>query len=268
MTTGLGGPTHHPTYDPADSVVRVRGLCRSLTPDAGVLAGVDLDLRAGELVGLMGRRGSGKTTLLRALAGVDHDVAGSGTVRTTAAVAVLGEDPRLLGWRRVLDNVTSGLGTGDALRRGRRALAEVGLADRELAWPSELDAGEQHRVAIARALAGDPELVLADDPFRRLDALTQRGLHRLLRTVCENRRPAVLFVTNDVHEAITLTDRVVTLQDGRIHGDVTIRRRGGHPPVDEEYATLRSLLLARVGIGRPDLAASPITPTARRRASA
>lgn len=244
------GPTHHPTYDPADSVVRARGLCRSLTPDGGVLTGVDLDLRPGEVVGLMGRRGSGKTTLLRALAGTDHDVVSSGTLRTPETVAVLGDDPRLPGWRRVLDIVTSGAGTPGALDEGRRALAAVGLASRELDRPGDLGPGDQQRVAIARALAAHPELVLADEPFRHLDALTQRGLHRLLRTVCENHQTAVLFVTNDVHEALVLTDRVVTLRDGRVDSDVAVRTPARPTaPVDEEYAALRSFLLAELGIG-------------------
>lgn len=264
-----GGATHHPTYDPAESVARVRDLCRSFTPTGGVLAGVDLDLRAGEIVGLMGRRGSGKSTLLRALARVDQEVVGSGTLRLPEQIAVLGDDPRLLGWRRVLDNVTSPLGTYDALVRGRRALAEVGLADRELAWPGDLDPGEQHRVAIARMLAADPELVLADEPFRQLDALTQRGLHRLLRTVCENHRTAVLVVTNDVHEAITLADRVVTLRDGRIHCDLTVRSEPGRQaPVAEAYAALRSHLLAELGLGTGLTAPEPSAPPTQRRETA
>ncbi|MEX0429708.1 ATP-binding cassette domain-containing protein [Nocardioides sp. DS6] len=248
MADHLTGTTYHPTYDPAASVARIRDLHRSLTPDGGVLAGVDLDLCAGQVVALMGRRGSGKTTLLRALARLDQEVVGHGTLRAPTSVAVLGDEPRLLGWRRILDNVTSGLEDPDSLDRGRHALAEVGLAGRELDWPGDLDAGEQHRAAIARALAGSPELVLADEPFRRLDALTQRGLHRLVRTVCGNHRLAVLFVTNDVHEAITLADRVVTLRDGRVHRDLAVRVSGA-VPVADEYAALRSLLLGEIGIG-------------------
>lgn len=255
------GPTHHPAYDPANSVVRARGLCRSLTPHGGVLAGVDLDLRAGEIVGLMGRRGSGRATLLRALERTDQEVIRSGTLRTPEAVVTLTDDPRLPGLRRVLDIVTSGLGTPDALVAGRRALAAVGLAAHELDRPADLDPGDQHRVAIARALATDPDLVLADEPFRRLDVLTQRGLHRLLRTVCENHQTAVLFVTDDVHEALTLTDRVVTLSNGLVSSDIAVRTPARPTaPVDEEYAALRAFLLAELGIGAGDLGRTASLP--------
>lgn len=258
------GPTHHPTYDPADSVVRVRGLCRTFTPDAGVLDGVDLDLRAGEITGLLGRRGSGKTTLLRALARVDQDVVGTGTLRLPEVIVTLADDTRLLGWRRVLDNVTTGINAADVLTRGRRALAEVGLADRELAWPDDLSPEEQHRVALARAIAQGAELVLADEPYRHLDALARRSLHRQLRTVVTTRGLAVLFVTNDVHEAIALTDRAVTLRDGRIQRDLPIRDPQGLEPGPEEYAGLRDHLLAELGIGagRSDIPA--VRASARR----
>jgi len=227
-----------------------------------VLTGIDLDLRAGEVVGLMGARGSGKSTLLRALARVDRDVVGSGTLRLPESIVTLGDDPHLLGWRRVLDNVSSPLGTYDALARGRRALAEVGLAERELAWPDDLDDGDRHRVSLARALAADPELILADEPYRHLDALTQRDLHRLLRTVTARRQAAVLFVSNDPHETLTLADRVVTLRAGRIHSDLAVRSPGGEPPAGEAYADLRAFLLAELGIGET------VTARAGRRAPA
>jgi len=245
----LHGPTHHPTYDPAESMVRVRELCRSFTPTGGVLDRMDLDLRGGEVAALMGRRGSGKSTLLRALARVDHEVLGSGSLRLPETIAVLGDDPGLLGWKRVLDNVAVGLGTPDALVRARRALAEVGLDDRELAWPDDLDAADRHRVALARALAGDAQLVLADEPYRLLDALDQRALHRLLRAVTARHGLAVLFVTNDVHEAITLADRILVLRDGRIHGDAAVRGTDAQVPVGTQYAALREVLLVELGIG-------------------
>jgi sulfonate transport system ATP-binding protein len=254
----------HPTYDPAASLVRIRDLHRSFTPDAGVLAGVDLDLRAGEVVCLLGRRGSGKSTLLRALARADRDVPGSGTLRLPEIVVELGADSGMLGWRRVLDNVTAGLAYADALTRGRRALAEVGLVGSELAWPGDLDTGERARAAIARALAPDPELLLADEPFRGLDTLTQRDLHRLLRTLTRSRGLAVLFVTNDPHEAITLADRIVTLRDGRIHADVVVRAGDGSAPVGEEYAELRDLLLAELGLGTPTASRRDLGTTSRR----
>ena len=97
-----------------------------------------------------------------------------------------------------------------------RALAEVGLAGRERAWPDELSGGEAQRAALARSLVREPELLLADEPFGALDALTRIRMHALLRKLCERHRPAVLLVTHDVDEAIVLADRVARAEDGRI----------------------------------------------------
>jgi sulfonate transport system ATP-binding protein len=262
------GPASHPTYDPADSVVRVRDLCRSLTPDAGVLTGIDLDLRAGEIAGLMGRRGSGKSTLLRALARVDLDVVGSGTLRVPDRVSRIGGDPRLLGWKRVLDNVAAGLDGHDTLARARRALAEVGLVGVDLAWPDELTPEERHRVALARALVTDPGLLLADEPWRTLDAFAQRAMHRVLRTVTAARGLAVLAVTNDAHEAITLADRILTLRDGRVHGDVAVRQPGAAAPIGEEYVAVWDFLLGELGISDHGTAIAPAYQRGLRRETA
>ena len=98
--------------------------------------------------------------------------------------------------------------------RGRAALAEVGLAGRERAWPHELSGGEQQRAALARSLVRDPQLLLADEPFGALDALTRIRMHVLLRELCAAHQPAVLLVTHDVDEAIVLADRVIVLDDG------------------------------------------------------
>ena len=179
-----------------------------------MLNGLDLDIAPGEFVALLGRSGSGKSTLLRALAGLDRGVAGTGVIEVPEKVSVVFQDSRLLPWKRVLDNVTLGLRAGDASDRGRQALAEVGLAGREKAWPHELSGGEQQRAALARSLVRDPQLLLADEPFGALDALTRIRMHALLRKLCEVHQPAVLLVTHDVDEAIVLADRVIVL-DGR-----------------------------------------------------
>src|SRR5204863_980123 len=124
------------------------------------------------------------------------------------------QDARLLPWARVLDNVV--LGLDGARERGRAALAEVGLAGRERAWPNELSGGEQQRVALARSLVREPALLLADEPFGALDALTRIKMHALLKTLSEVHQPAVLLVTHDVDEAIALADRVVVLEAGKV----------------------------------------------------
>ena len=137
-------------------------------------------------------------------------------------MSVVFQDSRLLPWKRVLDNVVFGLRGGDAAERGRQALAEVGLAGRERAWPHELSGGEQQRAALARSLVREPQLLLADEPFGALDALTRIRMHALLRKLCEAHRPAVLLVTHDVDEAIVLADRVILLDAGVVRTDVRV----------------------------------------------
>lgn len=224
--------------------VQLRGLTRSFGGRT-VLDGIDLDIPAGQFVALLGHSGSGKSTLLRAVAGLDHEVVGSGRLTAPERVSVVFQDSRLLPWRRVLDNVL--LGT-DGEERGREALAEVGLQGRERAWPNELSGGEAQRAALARSLVREPELLLADEPFGALDALTRIKMHALLRELWKRHQPSVLLVTHDVDEAIVLADRVLVLEEGRIGLDLTIDRphpRSYRDPLLGEY---RERLLAALGV--------------------
>jgi sulfonate transport system ATP-binding protein len=240
----------------------VRNLHRSFNKAGGVLNGLDLDIAPGEFVALIGRSGSGKSTLLRALAGLDRDVAGHGTIRVPGSVSVVFQDSRLLPWKRVLDNVVFGLRGKDAGARGRQALAEVGLAGRERAWPYELSGGEQQRASLARSLVREPELLLADEPFGALDALTRIKMHVLLRRLCDVHRPAVLLVTHDVDEAIVLADRVIVLDDGVVRTDVAVDLED-RTQADPRFVELRTLLLHELGVTEATLDAA----NDRRRAS-
>ncbi|WP_069772775.1 ABC transporter ATP-binding protein [Streptomyces sp. LUP30] len=229
------------------AAVRLRGLTRSFDGRT-VLDGVDLDIPAGQFVALLGHSGSGKSTLLRAVAGLDHEVTGEGELTAPERVSVVFQDSRLLPWRRVLDNVLLGLDGREAVRKGREALAEVGLKGRERAWPNELSGGEAQRAALARSLVREPELLLADEPFGALDALTRIKMHALLRVLWEAHRPSVLLVTHDVDEAIVLADRVLVLDHGRIGLDLTVERphpRSYRDPLLGEY---RERLLTALGV--------------------
>ncbi|GLW06492.1 aliphatic sulfonates import ATP-binding protein SsuB [Microtetraspora sp. NBRC 13810] len=237
----------------AAPAVRIGGLTRAYG-ERTVLDALDLEIAPGEFVALLGQSGSGKSTLLRALAGLDYEVAGTGSVEVPGKVSVVFQDSRLLPWGRVLDNVVLGLEGADAAARGRDALAEVGLAGRERAWPSELSGGEQQRVALARSLVRDPELLLADEPFGALDALTRIRMHALLRRLCDRHRPAVLLVTHDVDEAIVLADRVLVLDEGRVAAERTIDLESPRNSADPRFAEVRAHLLGALGVtGERDL---------------
>ena len=232
----------------SEPAVRVRDLHRSFNEAGGVLNGLDLDIAPGEFVALLGRSGSGKSTLLRALAGLDRGVAGTGRIEVPEKVSVVFQDSRLLPWKRLVDNVVLGLRSADAAERGSQALAEVGLAGREKAWPHELSGGEQQRASLARSLVRDPQLLLADEPFGALDALTRIRMHTLLRKLCEVHQPAVLLVTHDVDEAIVLADRVIVLDDGVVRHDSRIELDGRRSQADPAFARLRAQLLNELGV--------------------
>jgi sulfonate transport system ATP-binding protein len=229
-----------------DNSVTVRGLRRAYG-DRTVLRDLDLDVADGEFVALLGQTGCGKTTLLRVLAGLDPATAG--TVEAPGRSAVVFQEPRLLPWKRVLDNVT--LGLSGARDHARDALREVGLDGHADAWPLTLSGGEAQRVALARALVREPRLLLLDEPFAALDALTRIKMHALVGALWRAHRPAVLLVTHDVDEALLLADRVIVMADGRIAHHEPID--AGHPRerTDPWFEQLRADLLAQLGVLEP-----------------
>jgi sulfonate transport system ATP-binding protein len=227
------------------AAVTVRGLVKRFG-DRAVLDGLDLTIEPGEFVALLGRSGSGKSTLLRILAGLDDDIDGTATVDGTVSVAF--QQPRLLPWRRVWRNVTLGL-ADDRWATAERALAEVRLADRADAWPRTLSGGEAQRVSLARALVREPGLLLLDEPFAALDALTRLAMYRLVNQLWERHRPAVLLVTHDVDEALALADRVLVLEAGRIAAEHAER-----PTSSAQQAELRARVLSDLGVNDHEVA--------------
>ncbi|WP_034382599.1 ABC transporter ATP-binding protein [Herbidospora cretacea] len=222
---------------------RLSGVARAFG-DRVVLDSLDLELRDGEFTALLGRSGSGKSTLLRALAGLDDEV--TGTVDVTDSVAVAFQEPRLVPWKRLLANITLGL---DApADKAKAALAEVGLSERSDAWPLTLSGGEAQRASLARALVREPELLLLDEPFSALDALTRITIHQLVLELWARHRPAVLLVTHDVDEALLLADRVLVLDEGRIAHDIAITAERPRHREDPGLVTLRTTLLAALGV--------------------
>jgi sulfonate transport system ATP-binding protein len=229
----------------------VRNLSRSFG-DRTILDHLDLDIASGEFVALIGRSGSGKSTLLRVLAGLDLEV--SGQARVCGPVAFAFQEPRLVPWKRVLANVTLGMRVPDAESVAKAALEEVGLTARANAWPLTLSGGEAQRASLARALVREPRLLLLDEPFSALDALTRITMHRLVLSLWQRHRPAVLLVTHDVDEALALADRVLVLGEGRIvHSspiDAGRPRHRDHP----DLVALRLRLLSELGVPDSDSA--------------
>ena len=217
--------------------------------ERSVLDGLDLTIADGELVVLLGPSGCGKSTLLRLLAGLDRP--DGGVVEVPARRAVVFQADRLLPWQRVLRNVTLGLRGPDADQRARNALAETGLAGRERAWPKELSGGEAQRVALARALVSEPELVLLDEPFAALDAITRLRMHDLVRALRTRHDATMLLVTHDVDEAVALADRIVVMRDGRIGNEHRIELSAADREASVAREELRAALLADLGLAHP-----------------
>lgn len=228
-------------------VVRVEGVARVFN-GRRVLDDVNLTVGRGEIVALIGRSGSGKSTLLRILAGLDSGATGEVVVPKRVSIAF--QDARLLLWKRVRENVALGLQGERRLEIAEAALGEVGLSSHLRAWPLTLSGGESQRVALARALVREPELLLLDEPFGALDALTRLTMHELVLDLWDRHRPATLLVTHDVDEALALADRVVLLANGRIAYEerVSLTRPRDHDSPD--LIGKRNRLLGELGVYR------------------
>jgi sulfonate transport system ATP-binding protein len=231
----------------------IRGLQKSFG-DNEVLRGIDLHIPAGQFVAIVGRSGCGKSTLLRLIAGletIDAGTIGFGEETRPEDVRVMFQEPRLLPWARVLSNVEVGLGrdraSSDAQIRAQRALTEVGLDDKRGQWPAVLSGGQKQRVALARALVSHPRVLAFDEPLGALDALTRISMQRLLARVWRDQAFTAILVTHDVSEAVTLADRVLVIENGRIAHDIDVdiprpRQRGSADLAALEGSILRGLL--------------------------
>lgn len=229
--------TQSPTGTAPDSnaqpVLQVRGLGVTYTGDNGLTAlqGVSFRLYPQEFVCLLGPSGSGKSTLLRVLAGLVKPIAGevifSG--EREPKISVVFQDANLMPWRTVIENIAlplvlKGVSEADANAQAAEWIELVGLKGFEGAWPGDLSGGMAQRVAIARSLIQDPDLLLLDEPFGALDALTREKMGAELLNLWQARRKTVLMVTHSISEALLLSDRVLVLtpRPGRIGLDLPV----------------------------------------------
>lgn len=193
-----------------------------------VLRSLDLQVKSGEFVAIVGKSGCGKSTLLRLIAGLERPDEGSvaldgGIVSGVQPdTRVLFQDARLLPWKRVVDNVRVGIRGGERAP-ALDALRAVGLEEKAGEWPAVLSGGQRQRVALARALVGRPRLLLLDEPLGALDALTRIEMQDLIEALWLEQRFTAILVTHDISEAVALADRVVLIDRGRIALDVPIQ---------------------------------------------
>ena len=214
------------TMDPFIHLSGVAKTYRTGRKEHLAISDATFDVMPGELVALVGPSGCGKSTLLKVLAGLHtHD---AGDVRIGSAthpfdpardIGMVFQAPLLLKWRRILDNVLLpaellGLPMAAARERGRELMAMVGLAGYEDKYPYELSGGMQQRAAIARALVHDPKLVLMDEPFGALDALTREKMNLELLRIWKESGKTIVFVTHGISEAVFLGTRVVVFTAG------------------------------------------------------
>jgi NitT/TauT family transport system ATP-binding protein len=235
------------------------------------LAPLDLTIRTGEFVCLLGSSGCGKSTLLSLLAGLESPTTGALTcngvpiVSTGVERVLLFQDAALFPWLTVLENAAFGLkqaGIGRAAREAHAAswLTRVGLAGFERSFVHELSGGMRQRVALARALVIDPAVLLMDEPFGALDALTRDRLHHELETIWRATGKTIVFVTHNVREAVALGDRVLVFspRPGKVIGEFAIDlprpRTLDDVAVIKRTADIMDLLRGAVGADAHELA--------------
>ncbi|MDR2334063.1 MAG: ABC transporter ATP-binding protein [Burkholderiaceae bacterium] len=198
-----------------------------------VVDGVDWRMQAGEFHCLLGRSGCGKTTLLQLAAGLLHPQSGRVVLRGSELAApgpqvgFMFQAPTLLDWLPVLGNVLLPVSlqrkpTAQDEQRALQSLDQLGLAGHAQRFPRQLSGGQQSRVALARSLILEPPLLLLDEPFAALDAITRAELQDDLLRTCRERGTTVLFVTHDINEAVYVGDRIALMHGGRIVDDILI----------------------------------------------
>jgi sulfonate transport system ATP-binding protein len=247
--------------------VSFRGLRRTFGTGSAartVLRDVTFDVAAGEVLAILGPSGCGKSTLLRATAGLDHPSAGSVIIEDTPVhgidprCAFAFQEPRLLPWHTLQANVAIGLPAGCSAKEGKakvaRLLELVGLENFAKHRPREVSGGMAQRASLARALARNPGVLLLDEPFGALDALTRIKMQDLLLDIHRAEPTTVLLVTHDVDEALQLADRIIVLGPDAAGEGASIARTvevpGSRPRgrASAELALMRASLLETLGV--------------------
>ena len=231
--------------------IRLEGVGKAFGTNT-VLHALDLTIPAGQFLAVVGRSGGGKSTLMRLIAGLDEPTVGRVAIGDRAVdrrhpdVRLLFQEARLVPWQTVAGNVGIARGA-DWRAKAEAVLADVGLEGRGGDWPAVLSGGQRQRVALARALVSAPRILLLDEPFGALDALTRLEMHRLLDGIWGARGFTTVLITHDVAEAVALADRVIVLREGRIALDRMIDiERPRRELADARAVALQGLILDAV----------------------
>lgn len=222
------------------------------------LAGLSLTVGESEILAIVGGSGCGKSTLLRLISGLDRptggDIAldGAPVREPRPEIGMVFQEPRLMPWLTIDQNAAFGIRHLPAAEQKKRvvaALARVGLGDYAGHWPRELSGGQAQRVALARALVGRPKVLLLDEPYSALDALTRNDLQEHLLDLWADARPTMILVTHDIEEALFLADRIVVMQPnpGRILSAFTPQLARPRDRLAGEFLEWKSRLLAELG---------------------
>ena len=236
-------------------VLEASALSKQYRPRGGepvdAVAGLDIEIGPGEFHAVVGPSGCGKSTLLKLLAGQLEPT--SGTVAAAEPVGYLPQSDLLMPWRTVLANVTVGLelagvSKGEAEERAQAELPRFGLGGFERRWPHELSSGMRQRAALLRTVLAGRRVLMLDEPFGALDAMTRRTMQEWLLGVCESERLTVLLVTHDLDEAVLMADRVsvMSARPGRIVATVDSglpRPRSDETTLTPEFAAVKAALL-------------------------
>ncbi len=230
--------------------IQVQNLSKNFG-DIKVLENLNLDIKPGAFVAIVGRSGCGKSTLLRLISGLDQADVGSISYDGNPHSFINGDarfmfqEARLLPWQSVINNVRLGLKKTE-FPKALNALQQVGLDARADVWPSVLSGGQRQRVALARSLVHEPRLLLLDEPLGALDALTRIEMQGLIEKLWREHGFTAILVTHDIFEAVSLADRVILLNDGKIDLDINIDLPRPRQRSDVELNRLGEEILQRI----------------------
>ena len=248
-------------------ILRFDGVGLRYPNGVAALEEIDLNLAAGAFLALVGPSGSGKSTLLRIAARLQRPTVGNVRwARDDLRVSMVFQDPTLMPWAQIVDNTAlplrlTGVKRDEACARALPLLEQVGLGAFASAYPAELSGGMKMRASLARALITDPDLLLLDEPFAALDEFTRGALNTQLQTLWQVKRPAILFVTHSIYEAVFLAQeiRVLSPRPGRVVASVDIPTpypRGEAFRLSPEFAECARRVSSSIakGLAKPDAA--------------